>query len=262
MPIKKTSSNPLDRFDLATDAIRPRIIGVSQGEVGTGKTHFWLTAPGPIVVFSLDKGLEGVVEPFTTDKEIRIREYDWFPPPVNDDTEEEDRKQFQTEAQKIRDQFVEDLEIACQHARTVLLDKETDIWELFRYAEFGAPNDAPRNYPALNQRMRRVINLPKALDINFGCIQGMKDEWGTKVKGDGGTKGFNTGRRIPQGFSELEGLVHVVLTHRRENGHFFIDVGKSRGPGALEVQDSTYEDISFADLGQMIYPDTDKSDWS
>lgn len=260
---KSKSSNPLDIFPTASDTYRNRIIGLSRGEVGTGKTRFWLTAPGPIVVFSLDQGLEGVVEEFAkAGKEIRVREYDWAPPPVNDETTFEERQEFQTQAIDIRDQLMKDFEIAVQFARTVLIDKETDVWELFRYAEFGGPSDAPRNYPALNQRVRKLVNLPKAVDCNFGLIQSMKDQWVTKTKQDGSTtKGFNTGERVPQGFGELEGLVHVVLNHRREGGKFYIDIGKARGPGSLDVQDVTFENVTFAEVGHMLFTDTTEEDW-
>lgn len=248
----KATKNPLDIFDLADPAYRHRIIGLSMGEVGGGKTHFWLQAPAPIVIFSLDQGLEGVVEQFVEQgKEIRVREYEWMP------TEETS----QEEAVELRDKFTAEYELAIQHARTVILDKETHVWELFRYAEFGAPNDAPRNYPALNQRYRRLINLAKATDVNLGLIQSMKDEWTTKTKADGGQKGFKTGDRVAQGFSELDGLVHVVLTHRREQGKFFIDISKSRGPGGQDVWDQTFEGYSFSDLAQLIFPSTNEADW-
>ena len=266
---KPVTKNPLDRFSLASSIAKPRLIWAGFGEVGTGKTTFGLQAPGPIVVFSLDKGLEGVVEPFVENgKEIRIREYDWSPPPVDDDTPFEEREEFQKQAQEIRQQFEEDFEIAVNNARTVLLDKETDVWELFRYAEFGAPNDAPRNYPALNQRYRRLINMPKATDINFGCIQGMKDEWVTRQKNDGSGKsqGHNTGQRRRQGFADLDALVHIDLRHRRGKNEeseqcFFIDVGKARGPGGYDLQDTTQENLTFSEFAQLVFPETGPEDW-
>lgn len=241
------------RFTTAPERPKQRIIAASVGEVGTGKTSFWLGAPGPIVVQSLDKGLEGVVETFRADKDIYIAEYDWAP------TEE----LSQDEAVELRDKFIEDFEYALERARTIIWDKETNIWELFRYAEFGEPNDAPRNYPKLNQRYRKYMQMPKATDVNFGVIQGMKDLWVTKAKGDGsgGTKGVNTGSRVRQGFSEVDELVHIDLFHRREGGSFFLDVGKSRGPGGHEIQDQTFEGLTFVDFAQLVFPGTEESDW-
>jgi hypothetical protein len=244
------------RFEKANAPLKHRIIARSTGEVGTGKTTFWLGAPAPIVIFSFDKGLEGVIEPYQEKKDIYLAEYDWHP---TEDLTQED-------AVALRDKFTTDFEVAIQNARTVVIDKETDLWELFRYAEFGGPNDAPRNYPKLNQRYRRYINMPKSLDINFGTIQGMKDEWKTisSVDRNSGAvkeKGASTGHRIPSGFGELDALVHINLHHRREKGEFLIDVGKSRGPGGHDIQDQTFPGLTFVDFAQLVFPSTDETDW-
>jgi len=242
------------RFVKADQAVKQRIVWAGYGMPGTGKTHFSLTAPAPIVVFSLDRGLEGVVEPFQKKKDIYVAEYDWSP------TEDLD----QQEAIDLRDKFIEDFEDAVQKARTVIWDKETDVWELFRYAEFGAPNDAPRNYPALNQRYRRLINVAKASDINFGCLQGMKAEWASKVNPKSGKSGAAaTGAFIRAGFSELEGLVHVDLHHSydKDEKSYVIDVGKSRGPGGFNVQGETLAGIDFPTLAQMVFPESEEGDW-
>lgn len=261
MPPLKKVTNEWSRYAKADQPPKPRIIGLSVGEVGTGKTHFWLGAPGPIVVFSFDKGLEGVVEPFQSDKDIYVSEYDWSP------TEDLD----QEEAIALRDKFCEDFEHAIQHARTVLIDKETDLWELFRYAEFGAPNDSPRNYPQLNQRYRKYINMPKATEINFGCVAGLKDEWVRKINRKTGAEGAGaSGNRIRAGFSELDGLVHINLFHTREKSEeasgaikpcYWIEVGKARGPGGFDVQDQRFENLSFSDFGQLVFPGTGEEEW-
>ena len=251
MPVK---SNPLvSRFGPASPPpLKQRIIGASFGAPGTGKTHFWLTAPGPIVVQSLDKGHEGVALEEYNKKDIHVLEYDWQP------TDELD----QDETILIRDKFIEDFQYAIAHARTVIWDKETDVWSLFRYAEFGAPNDNPRNYDALNQRYRKYINMPKALDINFGLIQGMKTLWRVKTKSDGRSGLSKTDEQERSGFGELEGLVHVNIQHRRQDGQFHLDVGKSRGPGASDIQDKSFPGLTFSELAQLVFPETSEDDWS
>lgn len=259
-PLKKATSE-FDRYRKATDDIKPRLIGLSDGEPGSRKTSFWLEGPGPIVVFSLDQGLEGVVERYQHDKDIYVKEYEWLP---TEETSQED-------AQTLRNDFISDFEHAIQHARTVIIDKETDLWELFRYAEFGAPKDSPLNYPALNQRYRRIINMPKATNINFGCIDGMKDEWVPKINKKTGAQGAaSSGARIRAGFKELDGLVHIVLHHRGLGPDSWeVEVGKARGPAGFEVAGATYpytlgddESLTFSKLGQMIFPDSDESTWS
>lgn len=256
--VNKRDQDKLARFQRASDESRHRLIGASSGEVGSGKTYFWMTARNPVVFFSLDLGLEGVVDPYlqkNPKKEIRVWEREWMP------TEETS----QEEAITLRDEFLADFEYAVQNVGngTVVLDKETQFWELFRYAEFGAPNDAPRNYPALNQRFSRVINIVKATDANAGFIQAMSDEWVTVKKREGGTKGQFSGNRQRDGFKKLAELVHLDLFHRRDEGDMWVDVKKSRGPGAMDVQDQSYlaSETPFADLAVLIFPETSQEDW-
>ncbi len=252
----KLSENPFARFTHADQGYRQRLIGASFGEVGTGKTSFWLGAPGPIVVLSFDKGLEGVVEKYQAEKQIYFKEYSWSPSEFGDDNDA-----AQAAAVDLRDQVIADYEHALTIARTVVVDKETQGWEIFRYAAFGAPNDAPRNYPKLNQAYRHFVNLGKDTDLNIGFIQSVKDEWSTVKKADGSTKGAFTGKRVRTGFSELDELVHIDLRHRREDGKFLIDVGKSRGPGSGDIQDQTFENLSFSDFAMMVFPDSKVEDW-
>ncbi len=247
------AKNEFARYTKADQSAKQRIIGLSIGEPGSRKTSFWLEAPGPIVVFSFDKGLEGTIERYQSTKDIYVKEYEWMPT----------TETGQQEAIELRDAFTEDFEHAIQHARTVLVDKETDLWELFRYAEFGAPNDAPRNYPALNQRYRRIINMPKALDINIGFIEGMKDEWGSKTNKKTGAQGAaSTGNRIRQGFGELDGLVHICLQHTGVSPDTWgLQVGKARGPGGHEISGQTFPALSFQEFATLAFPDSSTTDW-
>jgi hypothetical protein len=254
MPSSKTKPGVYDRFVKATEDCKPRIIGASFGEEKVGKTTFWLGAPGPIVIFNLDQGLEGVVEKFQVEKDIYVSEIKWAP------TDQLD----QDEAIELRDTFAADFEhiLKSTDAKTIIIDKESDLWELYRYAEFGAPKDAPLNYPSLNQRYRRVMNLPKAYGVNFGLIQGMKDEWAPKVNPKTGAQGAaSTGARKRWGFKELPSIVNVNIEHSRHAGEFRIAVGGTRGPGSENVADQTFTNSSFVELGMLMFPGTSEDDW-
>jgi hypothetical protein len=200
-------------------------------------------------------GLEGVVEPFLKGgKDIYVAEYEWNP------TEELD----QDEAIMLRDKFIEDFEHAITVARTVVWDKETQVWELFRYAEFGAPNDAPRNYPQLYQRYRRYLNMPKSTDINFGIIQGMRTPWVTKVNPKSGAQGAVKGNeRERKGMDEVEELVHINIEHFLDpvDKEFKLRIGKARGPGGRDIQNSVIPYCDFSDFATLVFPDTEKTDW-
>lgn len=248
--------NQFARFTKAGPDCKQRIIANSLGEVGTGKTRFWLTAPGPIVIQSMDMGLEGVVEPFTDSKDIFVASYD-----IGQTIGESFTHAKAVEA---AEKFVEDFEAAIASARTIVWDRETDVFSLFQFAEFGT-DDAygaapPKDWDKLKGKIRRMIAMAKATDVNFGLIQGMRNEW----KKSGKVMG-QTGARIAAGMDDVDALVHVNLFHTRvksaEGTDFMVSVGKSRGPGAGDVQDQTFENIDFPTLAQMIFPDSSESDW-
>lgn len=240
------------RYTKASEEPKQRIIAASYGEIGCLKSSFWLSAPGPIVVQSFDKGLEGVVEPFAKQKDIYVAEYEWDP------TED----LGQDEAIILRDKFIDDFEHALGVARTIVWDKETQVWELFRYAEFGAPNDAPRNYPQLYQRYRRYVNMPKATDVNFGLIQGMRTPWVTKVNPKSGAQGATkSNERERKGMDEIEELVHINIEHQMINGEFFLKIGKARGPGGRDIQNSTIPYMEFPAFATLVFPETDEDSW-
>jgi len=248
--------HPLAQFKKADSERRCRTIGLSVGEVGTGKTSFWLTAPGPIFVASLDKGLEGIIEEHAGKKEIYFKEYDWSA----------GKEDFSQEyAVEVRDEILRDYEIALEHARTIVFDKETSIWEVFRYAEFGGPTDAPKDYAKLNQRYINLINMAKAGSVNFGLIQSMKNEWGSYTNPTTGKKsGAPTGERVPVGFSQANELVYVEMLHRRQvvkdgPSEFYFDIGKCRQNTAL--QDQTFPACSFSEFGQLLIEGSEEGDW-
>lgn len=254
--MNKAQAAAFERFKRASTSAVPRIIWDIAGEYGTGKTHFCLSAPGPMVIMSFDKGLEGVVEKFQEQKPIYISEYDWEP---TDDTFE------QSDAIKLRDQVIADYYQACSVARTVIWDKETDFWNLVRYAEFGGPSERPSNYDALNQRMRKYVNHAKKLTINMGFVQSLKDEWVSITdKSNGKEKGRSTGARKKAGFKELDGLVNVVLFNYVENGSFMTLCEKARGIGSADAQGKVFssaEGFDFPTLGMTLCPDSEASDW-
>lgn len=253
------NTDPFDRYKRATTDIKPRIIAASIGEVGTGKTTWWLGAPGPIVVQTLDQGLEGVVERYSEDKEIYVAEYDLGYSVGEDFTHEK--------AVIARDKFVEDFEHALGNARTIVWDRHSDMWDLFYYAEFGT-DDAfaaapPKDWDRLKGKIRRLIAMAKASDVNLGIIQGLKNEWVQKVSNKTGAKqATQSGARIPAGMEGIDGLVHIVITHERIDGRFAMSVGKSRGPGSLDVQDQTFDPaLSFSEFAQLVYPESSEGDW-
>src|SRR4249920_1322057 len=227
---------------------RPRLIWSSFGEEGTLKTTFGLQGPAPVFVQSLDYGLEGVDDDFrAVGKQIIEVNYDWNP---TDDTTQE-------QAIELRDKFVADYRYALRHARTILWDKETQVYPMFTAAEWPAGyRPDPKEWAPLQQRYRALINEAKATDINFGLIQGMKTPW------DVGSKGLQkTKDRVRRGFAEIGELVHVNIEHFIEKAphdtppyRFMFRTGKLRGPGARSLQYQEMPAVTFAEFGQLLFP--------
>lgn len=240
---------------------KQRIIAASFGEVGTLKTSFWLTAPGPILIQSLDRGTEGVLDVYLAEhpkKEIYVAEYD-----ANTHLlAAEDDSQGAAEA--VATKIETDLRAAITNGiRTIVWDKETQIYEIFKYAQFGSPSDAPSNYYALFQRYRSLINEVKDSDINFGVIQGMKTPWVSEMKATGkmGAKPSKTDR-VRRGMPEIDELMHLNIEHVIDaDGDFMMRIGKVRGPGAREIQNKTLPYMEFAEFAELVFPDTNAKDW-
>lgn len=255
MPVK---TDPFARYVKASTEVKPRILAASYGEEKSGKTSWWLGAPGPIVFQTLDQGLEGVVEPFTKDKDIYIASYDLGQGVGEDYTV--------AKAQEARAKFIEDFEHAIQTARTVVWDRETDVFDLFFFAEFGT-DDAfaaapPKDWDRLKGKIRRLIAMAKASDVNFGLIQGMKNEWVQKTNPKTGAKAATqSGTRIRKGMDDIPSLVHTNIYHSRVGNEFSITVDNTRGPGSGNVQGETFANLSFVELATMIYPEVDESFW-
>lgn len=254
MAVKQSAVNNSDwaRYLKASPDYVPRIFGRSAGDVGSGKTHFWLTAPGPIVILSFDKGLEGVIEPFAEQKPIYLKEYEWAPAKIGDNF-------TQADAQIMRDDFEKDWAHACTVARTVILDTESFLWELYRYAEFGAPKaDVPRDFEGVNKRYKWPMALPKKYPINCGLIQSVKDDW------SGATK--KTGTQSSWGYRDLDKIVAVELNHYRDDSQegakrYGIQIGKCRGPAALTLPGQRFQGITMPMLGETMFPETEEDDW-
>lgn len=264
----KRSTTSIEGFIRATPEqySKHRIFAQLAGEPGSRKTTFALEAPGPVAVFSLDQGLEGVVNKVleaTPEKEIQVWEREWFP------TKDDEDGALQERAIDLRNEFAEAYELAVigGHFRTVVLDKETDFWGLYRYAEWGSDmNSDQRDYDKINSRYRKIINTGKASDLNILFIDGMRDRWGEVIK-RGGQKGKGpTGDRIPAGFKELNGLVHMEVRFAGVGPQdWTIEIGKVRGPGALAIAGQTF---TFAEVGdfttfaQLVFPDSETEEWS
>ena len=250
-PVKKSTWG---NFQPVKEVVPYRLIWRSYGPEKSGKNHFGLTAPGPIAIQSFDIGLEGVVEKFVkAGKDIRATSYEF----------EKDNCTKEAAA-AIRDQFIEDFEIALNVAQTIQWDTETELWELFRFAEFGEASDAPRSYVGLNARYRDLIQRAYDKQVNLQLIQKVKERWGTvkKQSRDGRIvdSPYPTGEFEPTGFKEAGYITQANFRHfwNKENG-FGIECLNVRQNMAIAGE--TYFNLEFSDMAQLIFPSSADTDW-
>jgi hypothetical protein len=213
-----------------------------------------------------------VIEEFLDSRDdIYPKQYSWHP--GGKDAKGDDGEFDQEYAVKLRDEFEEDLAWALENGvRTIVWDKETDIWEMYRYAEFGGPSDAPKDYPALNQRYMAAINSVKGHNVNMILIQGMKEQWITKKR----TRANGTvtdspgpsGVRVPSGFGRLDELVFAEIMCHREGTEFYFDFYANFDPEfgkCRQNKDMCGERISartFTELGELLIDGSTEEDWS
>lgn len=273
---RRVVASPFADYTPATAQFKPRIIARVVGEVGSGKTDFCLDAPGPIVVHTFDQGTEGVVEEYVKrGKEIYLAQYD-----LGVDIGAEITHEM---VLKMRDQFVTNFERDVRRAKTIIIDRESDLWGYHVFAETGTDDKfaaaKPKEWPKIKGKMRRLTAMAKASNVNLFYIQGMRNKWVKSVnKNTGNETSVPNGERIPDGMDEIEADVHINLFMERIDqtdgpSKFIMRVGKSRGPGSSAVQGQTFE-ISkpndetgdpgwgFKDFAQLVYPDSTDADWS
>ena len=212
------------RFARASSEITPRLILAVVGKEGQGKTHFSLTAPGPIVTFNADFGLEGVVHKFLDQDKVILEYAVPMPNPQSKDVEKE--------AEKVWD----DLDAAFTEVlgnpsiRTIVFDTATELWEVVRLAYLGKLTEVmPHHYAGVNAQFRRFLKRADKTDKNLILLHTMKEIYVGKN---------GTGEYTLDGFKATPGIVQAVVFPTRvkvntklsdgrvvRKGEFMIEIG-------------------------------------
>ena len=255
-----TSGRTLESFGfgLADSYVKPRIIAAVKGMDKQGKTHFGLSAPAPVAYFNFDIGLEGVVHKFINNgKKI-------YPMPMDVPTTqalaiaEWDRKFYPAYHHVIMHN---------KEVRSVVIDTETELWELLRMARFGQTTQVmPYMYGPVNAEFRAIIRLayetPHPKNVIF--LRKMKPVY---------IKNERTGDYEATGFGEMKYLVQVNLHAWRPvvvedppmdpnlNPSFHILVENCRQEPALMNRDFAGPDASFPIIASNILPGADFAAW-
>ncbi len=177
----------------------PNIVVCLKGSPKTGKTHYALTFPCPIIVYSFDRGAKYIAGKSFKGKDITVHEY--VIPVMETDPPTSYATPFYS---ALRKQLDEDLK--SRKAATIIYDPAPALWELVRQAyaeeEHKAKLGFARNYAAPNARMTYLLMQPTMLGMNVVSINHLKDKYiDDKL----------TGEEILEGFKHTEGLADVIL---------------------------------------------------
>lgn len=178
----------------------PKRLIVSLGGLEkSGKTHFSLTAPGPIFFFNIDIGTEGVVHKFQTDGkkvfvyEIRVRKGG-------------NKNDYSLLWSDLRQKAES---IYRLNTGTAVFDTGTEAYELSRLSHFGKLTQVlPHNYVEVNSEWRDFLRLAYDSTMNTIFIHKMKPKWVNDKR---------TGEYETSGFSEMGYMSQANVTTFRED---------------------------------------------
>ena len=202
------------------------------GEPKSGKTHFAMTFPDPICLFSFDIGAKFVRTKFP-DKEIDIRTY---PIPI---IESAHPKPY---AEEFYHQIKEDYtEVTSSGAyKTVVIDTGTALWEIVRHAYTEEKNRKQIlrvEYAEPNARMSWFLMQPMVLGVNVVATHYLKDRY---------VNDANTGEKVLMGFAQTNGIADIIISldmPLQEVNGVIVKSRFDRTLNGFKTTDPTYDDI-------------------
>lgn len=182
------------------------------GETGTGRTTLALTAPGPIGLAHTAEKIDGIVQKFLDEKVIRLVNFGG--------TFRGDVKEIADQANPIWEGMKRAWYDGIDNwARTVVMDTDTEAWEMIRLARLGTVNPfnpSPHIWGPINGEWRSLFKHYRGQErCSVIGIGQSKDEYKTKIiKGKEVSKA--TGRTIRAGQKEMGYMSDVIVRTYRE----------------------------------------------
>lgn len=269
-----------DGYLTAEQAIRPLVDGKptksplrrlmigTEGITNSGKTEFALSCPGPGLVLCLDRGFDGCLD-------------NPNPPPTRRDDFAFRVVQVPLATQSTQAGYLEYWKVFYQHflscirnpdARTVVIDGDSESYELQRLAELGGLKQIPPlKYDEVNVARRAMY--ARAWDSGKIIIatNKVKANWTTAYNADGTVKLSKSGEEIRewdgksyrrQGFPDQDYLWHIQLRHLfKPPNTWGIQILKCKADPSLLGFELWGEDCCFESLVQTCYPNVPLSEW-
>lgn len=227
----------------------------TDGWSNTGKSEFCLSAPGPGMMLILDRGVEAMLDNSTPPK---TRRPDWgfktIAVPLPTQMAQPDYLEYWRA-------FYEDFKkcLSNTDARTIVIDGDSDSWELQKLAAFGKVTQVmPILHTDVNAARRAMI----ARAFDCGKVVIFTNKLKSVYEEDSKGIGHPTGEAKRQGWSDHEYLFQMQLRHfRRDDGAFGVTITRCKKDTSLEGIELVGDDCNFPTLMQMVYPDVPLSKW-
>lgn len=176
-----------------------RLIASVNGLPKTGKTHYALTAPGPIFFVNVDIGTEGVVDKFQKQGK-KIYLYDVRVPRTAS-------KDFYVPMwENLKKVFEKVFQVG---EGSVVVDTDSEVYELARLAKFGKLSQVmPQHYTEVNNEYREVLRQAFDSRMNAIFIHKMKPKYINNAR---------TNDYEPSGFADMGYSSQVNITMYRED---------------------------------------------
>lgn len=216
MPVRRTR---------ATTTFTPRstVLNVV-GDSGTGRTTFALTAPGPILLLHASEKIDGIYQPFVAaGKRIDLHDFTGSfrgaPAQI--------AKQAQSHWQDLVDTWYD----AYNWARTIIVDTETEAWELLRLSHFGDLKPQPSKQGQLvwgvvnsdwKSPIRHARSKHNKSHANLILISQTDDEY----KASSGSFREATGNTVRKGQKNVFSMSDVVVRTRNDGNDYWCEVEK------------------------------------
>lgn len=247
-----------------------RLMIGSDGPPDSGKTEFALSAPSPIIWICLDRGIDGVLDnpnPPASRRSDIVAKVILVPRATQlaQPGYVEYWKAFYDEYKKALEN---------KDARTVVLDGDSDSWELQRLAEFGRLSKVPSNmYDNVNAARRAMYARAWDSGKTIIATNRIRKVYVTKMRPDGKPELNNQGNEVRiwngeyerQGFSDQDYLWGVQLRHlfrmAKAGPEWGVCITKCKSDPMLVGAELWGDECNFPSLVQNIFPHIPLKDW-
>lgn len=190
---------------------RKSIVMTLDGNPNTGKTDIALQAPGPILIYSMDRGLKGVIEKYLSKKAIGV--FNFSLPST------EDRTTYAPIWNAFHASYYAALKTP--EIRTLIFDKGGDVWNLLRMSVLGGFSKIPSlKYEDANAMMRQLFKAAKEAEKNLIVTHEISKSYVTERSDAGKDVSVWRGSFDREGFSKIGYLVDAEVTLQRDGKTF------------------------------------------